>query len=170
MITGSGSSDSTLGPPTDRYSPTEFRVRQAIRGRVDDWRGGGRCGISVAAPFGSRCPTSHAMTPFPVAAHRTGHADLPHPALGQDACLRPRKVAHMPTEQQQGWRTPAVLTALAACTQPSTPPLGRSFALRIEIRIVPSLQHVVPSAASADFWSFVGSPQSPVRRHFQRQP
>ena len=58
-------------------------------GRVDDWRGGDRRRISVAAPFGSRCPTSHAMAPFPVAAHRTGHADRPHPALGQDNMLLP---------------------------------------------------------------------------------
>ena len=52
-------------------------------GRVGGWRGGGRRGISVSAPFGSRCPTSHAVAPFPVAAHRTGRADFPHPALGQ---------------------------------------------------------------------------------------
>ena len=58
-------------------------------GRVDDWRGGDRCGISVAAPFGSRCPTSNTMAPFPVAAHRTGHADFPYPALGQDIMLSP---------------------------------------------------------------------------------
>ena len=72
-------------------------------GRVDDWRGGDRRGIAVSAPFGSRCPTSRSMAPFPVAAHRTGRADLPHPALGQDACLRPRKVASKPAEQQQKW-------------------------------------------------------------------
>ena len=58
-------------------------------GRVDDWRGDDRCGISVAAPFGSRCPTSNTMAPFPVAAHRTGHADRPHPALGQGIMLSP---------------------------------------------------------------------------------
>ena len=58
-------------------------------GRVDDWRGGGRRGISVSAPFGSRCPTSHAVAPFPVAAHRTGRADFPHPALGQDLTPSP---------------------------------------------------------------------------------
>ena len=61
----------------------------SLTGRVDDWRGGDRCCISVAAPFGSRCPTSHTVAPFPVAAHRTGHADFPHPALGQDLMLSP---------------------------------------------------------------------------------
>src|SRR6476646_837229 len=31
-----------------------------------------------------RCPNNLALTPFPHPARRTGHADLPHPALGQD--------------------------------------------------------------------------------------
>src|SRR6266404_330967 len=37
-----------------------------------------------AAPFVWRCLTGSTMAPFPHPAHRTGHADLPHPALGQD--------------------------------------------------------------------------------------
>jgi hypothetical protein len=52
---------------------------------------GSRCGavavglsIAVAAPFGWRCPKSQTMAPFPHPAHRTGRADLPHPARGQD--------------------------------------------------------------------------------------
>jgi hypothetical protein len=53
-------------------------------GRVEMWRGSGRFGLSVAAPFVWRCPSTLALTPFPHPAHRTGHADLPHPALGQD--------------------------------------------------------------------------------------
>ena len=40
--------------------------------------------ISVAASFVWRCLSSSAMTPFSHPAHRTGQADLPHPALGQD--------------------------------------------------------------------------------------
>jgi hypothetical protein len=50
-----------------------------------------RCGavalgsnISVPASFVWRCLTGSTMAPFPHPAHRTGHADLPHPALGQD--------------------------------------------------------------------------------------
>jgi hypothetical protein len=46
--------------------------------------GGFRSTISVAAPFVWRCLNSSTMAPFPHPAHRTGHADLPHPALGQD--------------------------------------------------------------------------------------
>ena len=48
------------------------------------WRGGSRVGLSVAAPFVWRCPSTLAIAPFPHPAHRTGHADLPHPALGQE--------------------------------------------------------------------------------------
>jgi len=55
-----------------------------------------RCGavtvgpsIAVAAPFGWRCPMSQTMAPFPHPAHRTGHADFPHPALGQDITPSP---------------------------------------------------------------------------------
>jgi hypothetical protein len=55
-----------------------------LRGRVGMWRGGGRVGLSVAAPFVWRCPSTRAVAPFPHPAHRTGHADFPHPALGQD--------------------------------------------------------------------------------------
>ncbi len=55
-----------------------------------------RCGavalgstLSVAAPFVWRCPSSRSITPFPHPAHRTGHADFPHPALGQDITFSP---------------------------------------------------------------------------------
>src|SRR5881392_2039140 len=40
--------------------------------------------ISVAAPFVWRCLTGSAMAPFSHPAHRTGQADFPHPALGQN--------------------------------------------------------------------------------------
>ena len=57
--------------------------------RVEMWRGGGRSNISVAAPFVWRCLTGSAVAPFPHPAHRTGQADLPHPALGQDVTPSP---------------------------------------------------------------------------------
>src|ERR1019366_7090897 len=53
-------------------------------GRVEMWRGGSRSGLSVAAPFVWRCPSNLAVASFPHPARRTGHADRPHPALGQD--------------------------------------------------------------------------------------
>jgi len=40
--------------------------------------------ISVAAPFVRRCLNGSTMAPFSHPAHRTGLADFPHPALGQD--------------------------------------------------------------------------------------
>ena len=51
--------------------------------RVEDRRGGGRFGLSVAPRFLWECLTSRTLTPFPVPAHRTVHADFPHTALGQ---------------------------------------------------------------------------------------
>src|SRR5271170_2696555 len=53
-------------------------------GRVGMWRGGCRSNISVAAPFVWRCLTGSTLAPSPHPPHRTGHADPPHPALGQD--------------------------------------------------------------------------------------
>jgi hypothetical protein len=52
--------------------------------RVEMWRGGVRQNISVAAPFVWRCLNGSTMAPFPHPAQRTGQADFPHPALGQD--------------------------------------------------------------------------------------
>ena len=40
--------------------------------------------ISVSAPFVRRCLTGSTITPFSHPAHRTGQADFPHPALGQN--------------------------------------------------------------------------------------
>ena len=58
-------------------------------GRVEMWRGGCRLNISVSAPFVWRCLSGSAMTSFPHPAHRTGHADFPRPALGQDVTPSP---------------------------------------------------------------------------------
>src|SRR3954453_2808113 len=63
--------------------------RYRTTGRVEMWRGGGRPGISVSAPFVWRCLSGSTMAPFPHPAHRTGHADLSHPALGQDLTPSP---------------------------------------------------------------------------------
>jgi hypothetical protein len=58
--------------------------RTARLGRVGMWRGGGRLGISVSAPFVWRCLSGSAIAPFPHPSHRTQRADFPHCALGQD--------------------------------------------------------------------------------------
>ena len=68
------------------FSPVRGSV--AI-GRVEVWRGDFRSSISVAASFVWRCLSGSTMAPFPHPAHRTGHADFPHPALGQDVTPSP---------------------------------------------------------------------------------
>ena len=65
----------------DRLTAEQFSAAMC---RVEMWRGGCRMKIAVAASFVWRCLTGSTMTPFPHPAHRTGHADFPHPALGQD--------------------------------------------------------------------------------------
>ena len=67
--------------------PTPYGTAKS--GRVEVWRGRCRSNISVAAPFVWRCLTGSAVAPSPHPAHRTGHADLPHPALGQDLTPSP---------------------------------------------------------------------------------
>jgi hypothetical protein len=49
---------------------------------VEVWRGGldGACLLPTLSSVGAS-----AMLPFPHPAHRTGRADLPHPALGEDS-------------------------------------------------------------------------------------
>src|SRR5262249_32073913 len=71
-----------LGPPTMSAAPP-------LPGRVGMWRGGGRLNISVSASFVWPCLSGSAVTPFPHPAHRTGRADFPHPALGQDITPSP---------------------------------------------------------------------------------
>jgi hypothetical protein len=93
----------------------------SVIGRVRVWRGGLRRSLSVSAPFVWRCLTSRAITPFPHPSHRTGHAELPHPALGQDTHLRTRKVtyrppAHRPRPCDPDVRRPSVLQITASAT------------------------------------------------------
>src|SRR5271169_1326680 len=78
-----------------------FRVAAiSAVGRVEMWRGGGRSGLSVAAPFVWRCPINLAVAPFPHPPHRTGRALLTHPALGQD--LTPSPTARRARVQSVG--------------------------------------------------------------------
>src|SRR3954465_661507 len=72
-----------------RKRDVEARAAVTLMRRVEMWRGGGRSNISVSAPFVWRCLTGSAVAPFPHPAHRTGQADLPHPALGQDVTPSP---------------------------------------------------------------------------------
>src|SRR5260370_19318588 len=82
-----------------------------------------RCGavaldsnISVAASFVWRCLTGSTMAPFPHPAHRTGHAGLPHPALGHD--LTPSATAR----RAQAWSHVPARSAPTAARVASAPP------------------------------------------------
>src|ERR1700738_4464185 len=93
MATRRGSAMGQLAPLDVHSANGSYGPSGAVRpppayaslGRVGMWRGGCRPGISVAAPFVWRCLTGSTVAPFPHPAHRTGRADLPHPALGQDS-------------------------------------------------------------------------------------
>ena len=47
-------------------------------------------GVAVAGRFRVAGASLLALAPFPIAARRTGRADLPHPALSKTSCFRPR--------------------------------------------------------------------------------
>ena len=72
---------------TGRYAG-DRRMRRI--GRVGKWRGGGRSGMSVSAPFVWRCLSGSTMAPFPLPSHRTGHADFP----ASGSRTRPHAFAH----------------------------------------------------------------------------
>ena len=99
-------------------------------GRVEMWRGGfssigcGRCS------GWRRHPCDRTFTPFPHPAQRTGRADFPHPALGQDTCLRTRKVIRK-SLIYNGERGSPQYPDQAINRSLQMPPLRRSFALRV---------------------------------------
>jgi hypothetical protein len=128
----------------------ELRWERSANGRVRMWRGGLRCGLSVPAPFVWRCLTSRTITPFPHPPHRTGQAELPHPALGQDACLRPRKVSCRPPHHRRGPCYPPRLTTSGRVAanrwcrrlgEPPLPGLKSEFSLRFSMWCLPQLPH-----------------------------
>ena len=116
--------------PAWRQRTFKFRLRRAGPGRVEMWRGGfssigcGRCS------GWRRHPCDRTFTPFPHPAQRTGRADFPHPALGQDTCLRTRKVIRK-SLIYNGERGSPQYPDQAINRSLQMPPLRRSFALRV---------------------------------------
>ena len=101
---GSGGFQRSQERPGDvSFWPHSVLVGHFEVGRVGMWRGGSRFGLSVAAPFVWRCPSTLAVAPFPHPSHRTGRADFPHPALGQDFTPSPT-ARHAPSAR--GGRDP----------------------------------------------------------------
>src|SRR6516162_5919083 len=95
------------------------------------WRGGGRLGGSVAAPFVWRCPSTPAMAPFPHPAHRTGRADLPHPALGQDITLAHATPSAVPEHFAKFDRLPNLRVLTASGVGPELRPLSSTGVTRL---------------------------------------
>ncbi len=139
-------------------------------GRVGMWRGGGRIGLSVSAPFVWRCLNSRAnysvSTPRSsnrtcatnASGSRTRHHTFAH---GRSrAAIRPTARAVEPQRHP--------IDSIAR--QPPMPPPGATVAPQTNARVLPSLRHAEPSATLTHQRSSIGLPQSPVLRHFQRQP
>src|SRR5215813_15378658 len=103
----------------------------ALRRRVEMWRGGGRLGLSVAAPFVWRCPSTRTIAPSPHPAHRTGRADLPHPALGQDITLAHATPSAVPEHFAQCDRLPNLRVLTASCVGPELRPLSSTGVTRL---------------------------------------
>ena len=85
---------STAGAyPSCLSASTVFKVLMQERSpRLCRTRGFYRYSLSAAAPFVWQCLNSCTITLFPHPPHRTGHAEFPQPALGQDTYLCTRKV------------------------------------------------------------------------------
>src|SRR5262249_20200601 len=82
---GSGERTAEESPPVGRVTDeTDYLWSRGVA-RWFRWS------LSVADSFDSRCLTSSTMLPFPHPAHRTGRADLLHPALGERSRCRPRE-------------------------------------------------------------------------------
>jgi hypothetical protein len=70
-------------------------ARRCDQSRRVESRTGAVAGVSrwrLDWAFAASASIRFDMALFPVPAHRTGLADFPHPALGKDSRLRPRKV------------------------------------------------------------------------------
>ncbi len=90
-----------------------------------------RWDLSVADPFSCRCLTIPTMLPFPHPAHRTGRADLPHPALGEDSRNR-RKPLHA-TPSATSENSLGVVRLIA-----NLPFYRRFFCVRLQLKPLPS--------------------------------
>src|SRR5215470_19267666 len=114
------------------------------------WRGGGRLGRSVAAPFVWRCPSNLAIAPFPHPAHRTGRADLPHPALGQDITLAHATPSAGPEHFAKFDRLPNLRVLTASCVGPELRPLSSTGVTRLpRCRVGGGARGVTRALASA---------------------
>jgi len=96
-----------------------------------------RWDLSVADPFSCRCLTIPTMLPFPHPAQRTGRADLPHPALGEDSrnrrshCMRRRLQLLKKTAWELSGLSPISLSIVASCVRLQLKPLPSTGITRL---------------------------------------
>ena len=113
------------------------------------WRGDRRSGLSVAASCVWRCPSTLAVIPFPHPVHRTGLADLPHPALGQD--ITPARVT--PSAVSEHWPEllgcPISAPSLASCVSPEPRSLPSTGITRLPQYYEPLRHPTAPGASLA---------------------
>jgi hypothetical protein len=141
-----------------------------------------RWSLSVADPFVCRCLTSSAMLPFPHPAHRTGRADLPHPALGEDSRNRQSHCMWRRLQLENNAGVVRLIANLPFCRRflrpPSTeaPSLHRNYPASSVLRASPPSQtarpfsHELPVDPYGDHrWDFpccVWSPLPACRRQY----
>src|SRR5215471_12456459 len=130
--------------PVFSHSPVDCGPSRIVRksaavGRVGMWRGGGRLGMSVSAPFVWRCLSGSAIAPFPHPSHRTQLIErsvrISRTALSDKTSrLRPRHVVSKPgqTHEPEGlvevreWIAAALASSgLVLEAQPPTQPHSR---------------------------------------------
>ena len=74
--------------PMKRSNKEGLSSAETVEGRASPKGNGGQTAAARTlrrdTASNGRCLSSSTMTPFPHPAHRTGQADFPHPALGQD--------------------------------------------------------------------------------------
>jgi hypothetical protein len=70
-----------------------WEVTDQVLGGVENRRSGGSLPVASWPGFRLAASVRFGLALFPVPAHRTGRAELPHPALGKDSRFRPRKAA-----------------------------------------------------------------------------
>ena len=115
------------------------------------WRGGLRVNLAVSAPFVWRCLNSLTITPFPHPPHRTGHADFPHPALGQNIMPSYAKSHPYPTRLNNSelcypgvQQTSVILTTATATTWvDSCFPINLGFFLHFSMQYFLQFPYVI---------------------------
>src|ERR1035437_9734831 len=86
------------------------------------------------------------MAPFPHPAHRTGQADLPHPALGQELTLSraTRSAVSDHLSELIGFRISKVLPYVLRLSRTEVPSLHRSYPASAVLRTSPPPQGAQP--------------------------